>query len=298
MARPALDAVAIPLGSSVGREGPICGTASSRNRPASAPISLKPLLPAAVFAASLLLCASAGAAQEKKPEAPPEAIELYRSGRKHYEAGRYREAIIDLKAALRLDPASPNLIYDVARVSELLVNLDEAIAYYGRYLKLLPVSEKEERERIRAALRRLEGARKDVISLAPKEERGLKAPVPAQPTRQRGKADALFWISAASGVAILTTGAVMGVLALARQDRVNTFVLGPDGTRGDRDRLLSEAETFAVVADVSLAVGAGVMIGSTLLFFLRDTEIEPDQRSQLKVTVGRRGAAVFLKGAL
>jgi tetratricopeptide (TPR) repeat protein len=253
---------------------------------------------AAAFSAVVLLYAPTAEAQQKRQEAPPEAIELYRSGRKHYEAGRYRQAVVDLKAARRLDPASPNLIYNVARVSELLGNLDEAIDYYGRYLKLLPRSEKEERERIRAALRRLEGARKYVITLAAKEKSGLKALVAPTPTQMRGKADALFWISASTGIAVLTTGAVMGVLALNRQDRVNGFVVGRDGTRDDRDRLLSEAETFAVVADVSFAVGASVLVGSMLLFFLRETDVEPNEEPKLKVVLGRHGATAVLKGAL
>ncbi len=270
---------------------------AERRGPAGSVAYIRGATTAAVTAA-LLLCAPAAAAQQKRQEAPPEAIELYRSGREHYEAGRYREAIVDLKAALRLDPASPNLIYNVARVSELLGNLDEAIAYYDRYLKLLPKSEKEERERIRAALRRLEGAREDVILLAVKEERGLKAPVAPVPTKRRGKADALFWISASTGVAILTTGAVMGVLALDRQDQANGFVLGPDGSLDDRDRLISDAETFAIVADVALAVGAGVVVGSTLLFFMRETELEPEGEPKLGVTFGSRGAAVLVKGAL
>lgn len=248
---------------------------------------------------ALFFLSAPAAAQRKRQEAPPEAIELYRSGREHYEAGRYREAIVDLKAALELDPESPNLIYNVARVSELLGNLDEAIAYYSRYLELLPRTEKEERDRIRSALRRLEGARRDVISLAVKEERGLKAPVPPSVIKRRGKADALFWISASTGLAILATGTIMGVMALDRQDQVNGFVLTPNNGLQDRDRLISEAENFALVADVAFGVGAGVVIGSALLFFLRETTIESEEEgTELDLFIDEQSATVLLKGNL
>jgi tetratricopeptide (TPR) repeat protein len=229
-------------------------------------------------AVSVALFAANALAQEDRYEAPPEAIELYRSGRAHYEAGRYREAIVDLKAALQLDPESPNLVYNVARVSELLGDLSEAITYYERYLKLLPISETEERERIKIALKRLEGARQEVISRAAEEKTGLKAPSfpPSAPTPAPGKADALFWIAAGTGVAALATGAVMGVLALNRESQVGDFVLGPDGNLDDRERLVSEGDSFAMAADITVAAGAGAMVAAVLLFFLRESEAEEE----------------------
>ena len=56
-------------------------------------------------------------------EAPPEAKTHFDSGREHFRAGRYREAIVELKAALELDPDSPTLMYNVAYANELLGDL-------------------------------------------------------------------------------------------------------------------------------------------------------------------------------
>src|SRR5262245_24814610 len=55
---------------------------------------------------------------------PDAAIQHYSIGREHYQAGRYREALNELEQAVRLDPASPNLVFNVARVYELLGEID------------------------------------------------------------------------------------------------------------------------------------------------------------------------------
>ena len=92
----------------------------------------------------------------------------------------------DLESALSWDPNSPSLIYNVAKVSELLGNLDESIEYYERYLRLLPGSEQEERERIRASLKRLRKSRSDVVLESKQEPVVLKPPETARapPTRR------------------------------------------------------------------------------------------------------------------
>ena len=56
--------------------------------------------------------------QTTEREPPAGAIERYNRGRAHYQAGRYREALAELEKALALDPNSPNLVYNVARVYE------------------------------------------------------------------------------------------------------------------------------------------------------------------------------------
>jgi hypothetical protein len=40
------------------------------------------------------------------------------------------------------------------------------------------------------------------------------------------------------------------------------------------------------------------MVGSSLLFFLRETRIEPDEEPELDVAISARGATVILKGSL
>lgn len=231
--------------------------------------------------------------QEGK-EAPPEAIELYLRGREHYRAGRYRAAITDLKAALRLDPGSPNLMYNVARVSELLGNLDEAIDYYRRYLKSLPGSETEERDRIRETLQRLEGARTQVRARAAEDTSDLRAPSRATRIDAVLAADTWFWISAGTGVALLAGGAVAGVLALDRENRVADYVAGDsrDGDLEGRDDLIRAADSLALTSDVLLVAGAVLTTTAAFLLFARDPEGDAQRERAAVVRPSTRGATL------
>src|SRR6187399_432302 len=51
-----------------------------------------------------------------------------------YSRGRYRDAIAELEAARRLDPAGKDLVYNLALVHEKLGELEVALAYLRRYL--------------------------------------------------------------------------------------------------------------------------------------------------------------------
>ena len=221
------------------------------------------------FAAALLSWSAlpvTARAQEPKlqsGQAPPEAMARFEKGRGHFRAGRYREAIVELKAALELDPGSPVLRYNVAYTSELLGDLPEAIKYYRQYLAVLPRSAREERQRTRTTLRRLEG-RREVAEDEADDPGG-------------GRADALFWVTLAGGAALLGGAAVTGVMALDREDEVTVFVVGRDGSVGDRQSLMDEADNLALASDVSIAGGAALVATSALLYFLRgdDEPVEP-----------------------
>jgi tetratricopeptide (TPR) repeat protein len=105
---------------------------------------------AAVLAALLLGTPQRALCQPEasKQPASPQAKAHFERGREHFRAGRYREAIVELKAALELDSKSPNLTYNVAYTNELLGDLAEAIVYYRRYLELLPDSAADERKKV------------------------------------------------------------------------------------------------------------------------------------------------------
>lgn len=243
-----------------------------------------------VFALQLVI-PTLSLAQQSKEDPPAEAVEFYKRGRENYEAGRYREAVVDLKAALKLDPYSPNLVYNVARVSELLGELSEAIYYYRRYLSLLKPSELEERARIERTIRRLEGAKNDLgtssseteaLSIGPSSQSLLEA------------MDPLFWATAGSGASLLIIGVVMGVVALDNFDETSEFVVGRDGSLNERNRLASDANLFALLADIGLISGGVLLAGAGLLFFLRQPEIQTSE-SQLPVDVGFNGRSAWLR---
>lgn len=271
--------------------GPMDASPAPRARLRAAMLLLSMVAGGAALSAGF----SPGSAAAQASEPPPQAIELYRSGREHYRAGRYHEAIHDLKAALELDPESPNLIYNVAKVNESLGNLDEAIDYYRHYLELLPGSETEERDRIRETISRLEGARDEVKSHVDSEPdlREWNTPPPPPPPAP-GRADAMFWITGGTGVALLAAAAVTGVLAVNREQDVQSFVIGPDGDVAERQALSDKADRLATTTDILWISGATAVTTAVLLYFLRDAEQRP--AVQASVATNGRSASFTLAG--
>ena len=206
-------------------------------------------------------------------ETPQAALDHYELGRRYYLAGRYREALTELKDALDLDRNAPDLLYNVARVYENLNELDQAIAYYQRYLEQLPLSQTEDRDRTEKTIRRLQGAKQ----LSPSRPKAASARQDAA-SSHFGRADLAFWITASAGIALLAGGATCGVLALRKYDAVGDFVVGADGSLEKRSGLSDDTKRFALLAD-GLFIASGLALTSAaLLFLLRDAE-QPEPRA-------------------
>lgn len=154
------------------------------------------------------------------------AVIHYERGRQHYAAGRYRLAVYELETAHSLDPTGTNLLINLGTVHERLGNIDGAILSYERHLAL--VTDPDERARTQRILTRLRGARVELADIS----------------RRRGRADALFWVSAGAGLACTTLGIVM--LATARP--------------GD--------SSAAPVAFTASGLSLGIL--ATVLYFARD----------------------------
>jgi tetratricopeptide (TPR) repeat protein len=231
---------------------------------------------------------AAGAAAVGSRDAPAEALDHYNRGRAHYHAGRYEEAVVELERALSLDPGSPNLVYNLARVYELLGDIERAISYYARYRSMLPVSELSERERVSGTIERLQGA-KERLARRPR-------PSPAPPPRvttERGVADGAFWTLASLSIAALAAGTATGALALRAERDSRRFVLGLDGDLADRQKVARRADRLALVSDVSFAAGALGGLTSILLYALRTKAVlEPT------VALEHHGLTLGLRGAL
>jgi tetratricopeptide (TPR) repeat protein len=224
---------------------------------------------------------------------PQAAVDHYMLGRRQYLAGRYREALVELKMALELDRNAPDLLYNVARVYENLGELDEAIAYYQRYLALMPLEQIEERDRTEKTIRRLQGAKHEIATTEP---RPIIHDAPAEP--HAGRADLAFWITGAAGVALLAGGATCGILAVRKYDAVGEFVVGTDGTLDQRKSISDDANRFALLAD-GLFIASGLALTSAaLLFLLRDAEESKPRAGAWRfgLNVGQRQAQVSLSG--
>lgn len=218
-------------------------------------------------------------------EAPREALDHYQKGRRWYLAGRYRDALVELKAALEFDRDSADLLYNVARVYENLGELDSAIEYYSRYLTKLPAEAGEERDKTQKTIRRLAGARRELAARTP--------PPAAAPEATRGRADLAFWLTTGAGIALLGGGAACGVLALHKNTRVDKFVAGPDGDLAQRQHLAKDAKRFALIADGLFIAGGVALTSAALLFLLRDGT-ETRSRPALRVGVGADGQRALL----
>jgi tetratricopeptide (TPR) repeat protein len=223
--------------------------------------------------------------------APPEALAHYERGRASFRAGHYREAIVELRAALELDPTSANLLYNVAYTSELLGETRDAIDYYRRYLVALPENQKEERDKVLVTLRRLEGRMSEHLRAAASPQ-----PAPQAPTTSQGfgRADVWFWSSLGGGVALLAAGTITGVIALQDEHELKTFVAGRDGTLARRTSLINQTHALALSSDIMTGAGAALVVTAALLFVLRQPAERTEQDTAPRAFLSTDGRSALL----
>lgn len=245
--------------------------------------------------AAVALCPLRGAAQSSGADAatsseantaPREALDHYLRGRRWYLAGRYRDALVELKLALEIDRDSPDLLYNVARVYENLSEFDQAIAYYQRYLAVLPAENVEERDRTEKTIRRLQGAKHEVSPVKP----NAPSVVPGF-----GRADLAFWLTGGAALVLFGGGGVTGYLALQSRRDVANFVVGPDGTIAERKKLVEQTERLALISDGLFIGGAVAFTTAALLFMLREREL-PAKTLSLDMQVDGQRAQLLLLG--
>lgn len=257
----------------------------------------------ALGAALLVAAASPPSARAQEPSdggpaaatervAPRESVELFQRARDHYQNGRYVEAATDLENALVLDPGSPTLLFNLARVYELSGEHESSIRIYRLYIRVIPESDVAERERAEAAIRRLEGAQEYT---RPDED------VYSQPiyVGQRGVADDAFWITLGVGAGITLAGAALAIATALTRDEATLFTIGPDGGVQDRQAKFDAVSGMAIATDVVGAIGAATLLASGLLWVLRERTVElyPEGRGPV-VMLGPTldGAALTVRG--
>jgi tetratricopeptide (TPR) repeat protein len=224
-----------------------------------------------------LLLASGRAVADGAPQGPPEAASAEQKAREkqamalHDEArelhahGRYRAAVAKLEAALALDPEGRELVYNLALIHERLGEVDAAVRYYRRYVEMTP--EPREREKIEGVLRRIEGAKQDLVvardGAAPPVASAAPAPSVAAPPRSFGP---WVMVTGAVGAMGLFTGVVLGVSALERSPGAGAAT-GPGVTADDLIADAKAAHRQAIGADVSLLVGLAASGAALGLYF-------------------------------
>jgi hypothetical protein len=153
----------------------------------------------------------------------------------------------------------------------------------------LPASEREEREKTKITLQRLEGRLK---------EHPAASTPPPPAARGFGRADLLFWSILGGGAASLAGGAITGVLALQREHDVKGFVAGKDGSLAQRKKLIDQTHTFALASDIMIGAGAALVVAAGLLFSLRAPGEHPSdvQTPKAGVATDGRSTLVTLSG--
>jgi tetratricopeptide (TPR) repeat protein len=196
--------------------------------------------------------------EQGTPDAVAAARVHFTRGRELYQAGAYREAIVELDAARALDPKAKDLVFNLGVVHEKLGEIDEALRYARLYAQM--DLEPGERTRAESYIKRLEGAKSEVAA----REAAAARPVPGKDVvRVRGRLDALT--IGAAGVAVVAggVGVVMGIKALGDKPS-SGFIAGVNGTAADLANQTSTAHSDAVVADICFAgaiVAAGAAVG-------------------------------------
>lgn len=254
-----------------------------------APLPAEPMRPAVVDSDA-----------EPTDEERQEAVRLFDQAAEHYSNGSYEHAAEALERAHQLDPQSPTLLFNLARVYELMGELDRAIEYGTLYRNSIPQEDREQRAEAEATLSRLNGARA-YLNLRAQAERRSAPPLEILTerviTRERGVADLPFWITAGASAALLISGGIAGALALSSDSETrNTPALlrcnwnatpaecdaAFTSAAENQEALVNQTNRRALLSDIFLSLGATAAVGALLLYLLRfrTTVHETEQRRE------------------
>jgi tetratricopeptide (TPR) repeat protein len=212
---------------------------------------------------------AAGAETATPPEAAEAARQHFQKGRELYQKGAYREAIAELEAARKLDPRAKDLVYNLGVVNERLGQIEDALRYFHLYVQMDVTA--AERARAETYLRRLEGAKHEIVPV-PTSTATAPPPPPPPPEEPRpgpkGRIDAATIVAATVAVAGVGVGVAFGIKAMQDQPP-SSFVTGRDGTYADLQSRTTTAHREAIVADVGFGVGLAAALVTAYLYFAR-----------------------------
>lgn len=235
-------------------------------------------LTAVAFAAAMAVSASVHA-DEPADEPAESAIQLFDEAQELYQRGAYRDAIDKLERAVALDPAGSELVYNLALVHERLGEVDEAERYYQKYLEM--ETDPKAKERVRAVLKRLAGAKRELV-----KESAPAAPAKCAPDTSLRP---LTFAVGASAAAALVIGSSFAIAALVTDPSASDATSAGEPYSALRDRA-ALAHREAIVADVSFAIGA-LATAATIYLAVRGHGAEA-ARPATALRLGPGGAAV------
>ncbi|HEU5060339.1 MAG TPA: hypothetical protein VFU21_27600 [Kofleriaceae bacterium] len=276
----------------------------------------------ALLALAVFLSAAPALAQ------PPPGQPDFAAAKQHYQAAEDASARGDHATAAREYGIAyditkdPVLFFKIGQSYERAGDCTSAQVYYGRYLKEGNPSE-EFKKKTEEAMKSCGQAKppapagEQPAATAPPAATGPavtdREPVGAatagpprsledeEPSWQRTAA----WSSVGVAIALLTTGAVLGLSAASREEDVDNLIeyRDPEGqpatyTGATRERyndLISEGDRLESLAVVAFAA-SGVAVASAVLFFVLDARAEGSDQTALRPTAGPGGVGVTWGG--
>lgn len=265
-----------------------------------------PLLSAILMGTCLCVATPNASAQQAVPKQltsqQVQAEQHFQRARVLYKAGSYKEAIDELEKAHALDPAAKDLVLNLATVSEKIGQIDDALKYTREYEQLdLTATEKEHAD---AAIRRLEGAKKELdaqkAAQAQRDQQQVVPPPQPPPqqaeSRPHGRLDVLTVGAAVIAVGGYAVGTVFGVKALSDKPAASGYVSGTgpgtNGTYADLQASADHSHSEARVADIAFIVGGVATIGAAVLYFARTRDRNPSAQPTDPATTAPGGASV------
>jgi tetratricopeptide (TPR) repeat protein len=233
-----------------------------------------------LLALALFLSTSPLLAAGKKAHA--RAVELVTLSARHYEAGRFAEAIELLREAYTVEQ-DPTILYNLGRAYEGVGDLQSAIEAYESYIG------EEPKARDRGAIEKRIGTLKRQIAERQKLERerdrearrAKAARLAAERDRKRRDKSpprtqtpsVLPWIVAGLGAAVLGGGVVLGLRSNARHREAVD-----ERTAARSEDLNQSAKSLAVAANVCFVAG-GVLTAGGVTWAILDRSGERGERA-------------------
>lgn len=209
----------------------------------------------AVTALALSLGPAADAFADRAASAPAakDPGALFAEAEAAYQAGRFQDAIDRLKEAQAIAP-DPILLYNLARAYEALGELERARDAYRAFIEADP--DTSDRGAIEGRICSLDA----LIEERAKEKPGAIEPARPTPTAPDASASPWPWIVAGVGVVGLGVGGALGGMSLGASSDAED----PSTSGLDASELASEAETLALGANVSFAVGGAIALAGVI----------------------------------
>ena len=230
---------------------------------------------------TLWLALPGGQAQAQETSEEKEMLRISAEGAVLYKNGRFQEAIQKFEKAYAFVPEA-NILFNLGRCHQSLGQVEEAIAYYQRFIAQPGISEADRAR----AVRRIETLRQRLNArYGPQEGQqdapGTRAqvtsaprPAPARKVRQ-----ILEWSLIGAGATAVIAGGIFGGLALGARGDFEAAT-----TVSSKQSAKEDAKNRALVADIGIGVGLATLTTGVVLFFLDRPGPSRPRRAEVSFT--------------